>query len=83
MAKYPERRCSYSGTKFRPIRSNQRFSSPQNKAAYFRRAQVRGGQVYELLIKWRKSRGSDKSATLSDICAKVDKWISDDKGSSS
>ena len=74
-----ERPCKMCGTSYPPYRYEQLFCSPTCKKRWWRRAEVRGAAVYDLLVKWRRSRGKDKTATLGKICGVVDHWMYDDE----
>jgi len=73
----PIKQCRECGAQFRQRRADQIFCCSGHKAHWHRRAQVRGGQAYSLLMDWRKTRGG-RAGVLSDIAHIVDGWIRED-----
>lgn len=71
--------CRDCGKSFRMKRTDQVFCLPRCNRNFWSRCQKRGGVLYPMLVKWRKSRGRDRSATLSDICAILDNQIAEDQ----
>ena len=71
--------CRDCGKTFRLSRNDRVFCSHRCNRNFWSRCQKRGGVLYPMLVKWRKSRGKDRSATLSDICAILDNQIAEDQ----
>lgn len=73
----PVKNCKECGRRYRAKRCDQKFCTPDCKKKWFRRAQTRGAQAYDMLLTWRKTRGG-KKGILSAIALVVDGWIADD-----
>lgn len=79
---YQPRRCKECGRVFKPIRVDQEFDTPECRKIWHKKASRRGGQAYQALMLWRKSRGR-KKGLLGDVTALVDRWIDEDRRSKS
>lgn len=80
-ASYLAKICAECGAAFQAWRADQRFC-PRSacKRNYWRRAEVRGAQAYEALVKWRLSRGQGTGKrSISDLARIVDDWIDEDR----
>lgn len=75
----PVRGCKECGDDFRVGRSDQVFCENLCRDRWHHRARSRGGQAYETLVGWRKSRGKGGRHTLSDLAHMVDGWIAEDQ----
>ena len=49
------------------------------KNLWWGKARTRAGQVYEMLVAWRRTTGKARDANLSMIAARVDGWLREDK----
>jgi hypothetical protein len=68
--------CAECASAFRPIRSDQKFCRRHCLKIWHGRAAARGGQIYTLIMEWRRSRGKIK---FGDVTAMIDKWIAEDR----
>lgn len=58
------------------------FCSTPCRSKWWRRAQIRGGRVFQLLIDWRHARNKSWEGPrnqLSEIAHIVDEWITEDR----
>lgn len=78
---YGVQRCPFCAELFEMRNYEQKFCCDDHKQAWWRRARVRGGQVYDLLVTWRKNRKTKggKRGQISDIAHIVDQWLMDDR----
>jgi hypothetical protein len=79
----PYRRCTCPecGERFQTARADKRFCSASCKRRYWHKAEQRGAQVYDLLIRWRRRRhepGGTKGI-LGQLAHIVDGWIQEDR----
>ena len=70
--------CLSCGGSLAGKRHDAKYCSNFCRNKWWRTAEVRGAQVYQLLIEWRTTRGNRKGV-LGDIAHVVDKWISEDR----
>lgn len=79
--KYGVQRCRHCNQLFEMTNYAQDFCCDEHKQAWWRRARVRGGQVYELLVTWRKNRKmkGGKRGQINQISHIVDQWLMDDR----
>jgi hypothetical protein len=77
-ASYPPRKCKLCGGDYQPHRADQGYCCAEHRIAYNALASRRGLQVYDALIRWRKSRGK-KKGLLGDITHIIDGWIDEDR----
>lgn len=67
--------CKECGEAFLPRRNDQVFCQPDCRHAWHNRAKSRAATAYEILIKWRKTRGIG----LGELSAVVDEWLREDR----
>lgn len=76
--KYDPRQCKMCLVRFKPVRVDQCFCGEKCRNSWNYRAASRGRAAYDLLVKWRRTRGKRKGV-LSDLAFLVDAWLDDDR----
>ena len=69
-------RCRECGERFDTRRTDQHFCSTGCRKAWNNRRQVRGGQPYDLAMKYRDQRGKDD---LGKLCNVIDRFLREDR----
>ena len=79
----PIGRCAECGATFRKARADQRFCPTSLcRQKWYRRHEVRGGQVYRMVYTLRAQRGRPpdrRDVSLTDVTRLIDEFIAADK----
>jgi hypothetical protein len=76
--------CDFCGGRVprRPGTPRKRFCAAACRVQWWRMARMRGGQLYQLAVLWRKHRGAKGTpgeGKIGEIAALVDRWAAEDR----
>ena len=70
--------CRECGERFETSRIDRVFRSARCRKTWNNRRQVRGGQFYDLAMKYRDQRGK---GDLAELCHAIDRFLREDRAS--